>query len=181
MSGASNDYKFVFTGRWIPEKADAGQLFASFRYWLTKDLGLGFDYRPLIDQVSFNATYRLVNEDPKSWRPAVILGTSYDDFSSGGEEVESRSYFATVSRALPDLKFWGITPAPYVGAVWITKLDEIRPLAGVNLTHKEASLMVQYSGTDTHLTLSRRINDNLSISAIYWGLKYPGAALRYRF
>ena len=41
--------------------------------------------------------------------------------------------------------------------------------------------MIQYSGTDTHLTLSRNLNDNLSVSAIYWGLKFPGLGLRYRF
>lgn len=181
MSGVGNGFKFVLTARWIPEKSDAGQQFFSFRYWLTRDLGMGFDYRPLIDQFSFNATYRLISEDANGWRPAVLLGTSYDDFSSGGLEVESRAYFATVSKALPDLEFWGITPAPYAGAVFISELDKVRPLVGVNLTHKEASLMVQYSGTDTHLTLSRRINDNLSISAIYWGLKYPGAGLRFRF
>ncbi|MGC6460020.1 MAG: hypothetical protein ACON4R_16840 [Akkermansiaceae bacterium] len=181
MSGVANDYRFVLTGRWIPEKTDAGQLFSSFRWWITKDLGLGFDYRPMVDQVTFNATFRLVSEDPKGWRPAVLLGTSYDDFSFGGEETESRSFFATVSKALPDLKFLGITPAPYFGVAWITELDDLRPLAGVNLTHQAVSLMVQYSGTDTHLTVSRRINDNLSLSAIYWGLKYPGVAFRYRF
>lgn len=181
MSGAANNYKFVVSTRWIPEKSDAGQQFTSFRYWLTGDLGLGFDYRPLIDQVSFNATYRLISEDPDGWRPAVLLGTSFDDFTIDGAAVESRSYFATFSKALPDYKFLGITPAPYVGAVWITEGDEVRPLAGINLAHKEASLMIQYSGTDTHLTLSRNLNDNLSVSAIYWGLKFPGLGLRYRF
>ena len=142
---------------------------------------MGFDYRPLIDQFSFSATYRLISEDPKGWRPAVVIGTTYDDFTSNGVEVASRAYFATVSKAMPKLKVLGITPSPYVGAAWISRLDELRPLAGVRFSHKEASLMLQYSGTDTHLTLSRRINDNLSFSAIYWGLKYPGAALRVRF
>ena len=181
MSGVANQFKFVLTARWIPEKTDAGQQFTSFRYWLTGDLGVGFDYRPLINQFSFNATYRLVSEDPNGWRPAVLLGTSYDDFTSGDIQSESRAYFATASKAMPGLKFLGITPAPYVGAVWITRFDDVRPLAGIHLTHKYASLMVQYSGTDTHLTLSRRINDNLSLSAIYWGMRYPGAALRFRF
>ena len=55
------------------------------------------------------------------------------------------------------------------GAVWIDKLAKLRPLAGVSLKHKEASLMIQYSGTDTHLTLSRSLSDNVSVSAIYWG------------
>ncbi len=181
MSGAANKKKFVFTGRWIPEKSDAGQVYFSGKYWATDDLGLGLDYRPLVDSVSFTATYRLISEDPCGLRPAVILGTSVDDFSDGGDSVESRSYYLTVSKAFPDAKFWGITPSPYVGAVWINELDELRPLAGINFRHKEASLMVQYSGTDTHLTLTRSLSDNVSVSAIYWGLKYPGLGLRVSF
>ena len=181
MSGAAEKSKFVFSGRWIPEKSDAGQVFFSFKYWATDDLGLGVDYRPLVDSASFTATYRLISEDPCGWKPAVIVGTSVDDFTDGGDSVESRSYYATVSKAYPQAKFWGITPAPYVGAVWIDKLNELRPLAGINLSHKEASLMLQYSGTDTHLTLSRRLNNHVSVSAIFWGMKYPGLGMRLKF
>ena len=56
MSGAADKKKFVFTGRWIPEKSDAGQVYFSGKYWATDDLGLGLDYRPLVDSVSFTAT-----------------------------------------------------------------------------------------------------------------------------
>ena len=96
----------------------------SLRYWATRDLGVGFDYRPLINQLKFNATYRLVSEDPKGWQPAILLGTSFDDFTSKGVQTQSRSYFATVSKAMPHLKFLNITPSPYVGAVWIDRLDD---------------------------------------------------------
>ena len=71
MSGVAEKYKFVLTGRWIPEKSEAGQAYTSFKYWVTSDLGLGFDYRPLVDKVSLTATYRLVSEDSKGWMPAV--------------------------------------------------------------------------------------------------------------
>ena len=181
MSGVAEKYKFVLTGRWIPEKSEAGQAYTSFKYWVTSDLGLGFDYRPLVDKVSLTATYRLVSEDSKGWMPAVILGTSVDDFTDGSDSVESRAYFFTVSKALRDARFFGITPAPYAGAVWIQELEELRPLAGVGFRHQEASLILQYSGTDTHLTLSRSINENISVSAIYWGMKYPGIGMRVRF
>ena len=181
MSGVAEKTKFVFTGRWIPEKGDAGQVFTSFKYWATDDLGIGFDYRPLVDHISLTATYRLISEDPKGWRPAVIVGTSVDDFTKNGEDVESRAYFATVSKALPDSEFFGFTPAPYAGAVWIDKLSELRPLAGLNLRHDEFSLLYQYSGTNHHLTLSRSLNANVSVSAIYWGLKYPGVGMRVKF
>ena len=74
MSGVANHYKFVLTARWIPEKSDAGQQFMSLRYWATRDLGVGFDYRPLIDQLKFNATYRLVSEDQKDGSQRFYLG-----------------------------------------------------------------------------------------------------------
>jgi len=181
VSGAADKKKLVLTGRWIPEKSDAGKLFFSVKYWFLDDLGVGFDFRPLTDDVSATATYRVISEDPCNWKPAVLVGTSVDDFTDGDDSVESRAYFLTVSKAFPKAEFWGITPAPYVGAVWIDELDDLRPLAGINLRHKEASLMIQYSGTDTHLTLSRALTDEISVSAIYWGMKYPGLGLRLRF
>ena len=181
MSGAAEQHKFVFTGRWIPEKGDSGQLFSSFKYWIMPDLGIGFDYRPLVDDVSLTATYRLISEDASGWRPAVIMGTSEDDFTEKSIEVNSRSYFLTVSKAFPELEFLGIKPAPYAGAVWIDELDKVRPLAGISFRHKQASLMYQYSGTDSHLTLSRALNKNVSVSAIYWGMKYPGLGMRVKF
>ena len=181
MSGAADKYNYVFTGRWIPEKGESGQAYASFKYWVSNDLGLGFDYRPLVDDISLTATYRIFTEDPNGWRPALIAGTSEDDFTDKGEEVNSRSYFLTVSKAFNELEFYGVTPAPYIGAVWIEEIDKIRPLAGISLKHRQASLIYQYSGTDSHLTLSRSLNENFSVSAIYWGMKYPGLGFRVRF
>ena len=181
MSGVADKYKFVFTGRGIPEKGESGQVYFSGKYWATDDLGIGFDYRPLVDSVSLTATYRILAEDPQGWKPAIIAGTSEDDFTDKGKDVESRSYFITASKAMPDWEFKGITPSPYAGAVWIEELDKVRPLVGLILSHEEASFIIQYSGTDTHLTLSRNLNDNISVSAIYWGMKYPGLGMRLRF
>ncbi len=181
MRGASDSFGFVFTGRWIPEKGDSGQIFSSFKYWISDDLGVGVDYRPLVDSVTMTATYRAISEDPFGWRPAMIVGTAEDDFTYKGESVESRSYFFTLSKAMPDVDFCGIVPAPYAGAVWIEEIGEVRPLVGVHLRHDIGTMMIQYSGTDTHLTVSRAINDNTSLSAIYWGMKYPGLGIRMRF
>jgi len=184
VSGASaaQSTKFVTTFRWIPEKGDAGQIFTSFSYWVTQDWAVGLDYRPLVDSVELTSTYRALSEDPGGWRPGLILGTSAEDFTDGDIELESRAWFGTVSKALPKIEALGdFTIAPYAGAVWIQELDELRPLAGVNIAHPLASLMVQYSGTDTHVTLSKSLTSQVSVSAIYWGLKYPGVGLRYRF
>lgn len=169
------------TARWIPEKGDAGQIFTSMAYWVTDDWSLGIDYRPLVDSLELTSTYRLISEDSEGWRPGVILGTSKEDFTDGGIELESRAWFGTVSKALPRIEPFDFTISPYAGAVWIEEFDDLRPLAGVNISHSFASLMVQYSGTDTHISISKNITPNVSVSAIYWGLKYPGIGLRFRF
>jgi len=98
--------------------------FLSFKYWATSDLGIGLDYRPLTDELDPTLTYRLVTEDAAGWRPAVIFGTSVDDFTFRGEAVSSRSYFATISKAFPQQKFWQITPFHY----WFNLAGLIRTL-----------------------------------------------------
>jgi len=181
VRGVSDQKKWGFSARWIPEKSKAGQLFFSAKYWVNPDLGVGIDYRPLVDVVRPTVTYRFLPEDPHDWKPALIVGSGVDDFSDGRQSVESRSYFFTLSKALPEFEFLGVTPAPYVGAVWIDELDVLRTLVGVNFRHEKNSLMIQYSGTDTHLTLSHQLSDRISVSGIYWGMKYPGLGLQMKF
>ena len=91
MRGAADSYGIVFSGRWIPEKGDSGQVFTSFKYWVTGDLGLGVDYRPLVDSVTMTATYRLLSEDTFSWKPAMIVGSAEDDFNYKGQDVEANA------------------------------------------------------------------------------------------
>ena len=173
--------KLVLTGRWIAEKADAGQLYASAAFWLTENISLGADWRPLTDDVGLTATWRAVSEDPDGWRPAVIFGTATDDFTVGDHEIQSRSVFGTLSKALPPIEPLNLTVSPYAGAVWIHELEALRPVGGVVLRHDWGSAMFQYSGTDTHLTLSRSITDNTSLSFVLWGMEMPGIAMRWRW
>jgi len=183
VSGAATNTKFVFTGRWIPEKSDAGQLFFSGAYWLTKQWSVGLDYRPLVDKVYPNSNLRVLNEDPNSlWKPAVIIGTSAEDFTnSQDQDVESRAWFGTVSKALPKIEALDLRPSPYLGAVWIQEFEELRPLAGLHLRHPIANAIIQYSGTNTHVSLSRKLNDNVTFNLHYWGLKYPGLSFAFKF
>jgi len=182
VSGAaSHPSKWTLSGRWIPEKGDAGQLYSSVAYWVTEDWSIGLDYRPLVNEANWTTLYRLISEDPHSWKPAIILGSTADDFTDGQVEINSRTAFVTVSKALPKWDSIDLTASPYAGAVWVNEIKEIRPLAGLNLRKDDWSILTQYSGTNFHLTLSYRLNDQLSLSALYWGLKYPGVSLRYRF
>ena len=187
MSGATeqtaegNPIRGVITSRWIPEKGDSGKLYGSVAFWLTEDFSLGADYRPLADKAGITATWRVFSEDPDNWKPALILGTTVDDFRVADREIESRAFFGTLSKALPRIDALNLTLSPYVGAAYIHKLEELRPVGGLTLRHQSFSLMVQYSGTDTHLSLSRKITGNLGASFILWGMEMPGVALRWRF
>ena len=181
MSGTAGPTKLVLTSRWIPEKGDAGKIYTSAAFWVTPDIGLGVDYRPLVDEVNFTATWRAIAEDPEGWRPALILGSSVDDFTVGDDDIESRSVFGTFSKALPRIDGLDLVISPYAGATYIHELEDLRPVGGVVLRHDFLTAIVQYSGTDTHLTLSKNVTDRVSASFIWWGLKYPGLGMRVAF
>ncbi len=77
----------ILSSRWIPEKPDDGKLFTSLRYEVTQDITVGLDYRPLTDKISLAANWRAISEQG-DWQPAIILGTSNDDFG----DISSQSY-----------------------------------------------------------------------------------------
>ena len=181
QTAGGNPIRGVISSRWIPEKADAGKLYTSVSFWLTDNFSLGADYRPLADKAGITATWRAIAEDPLDWTPALIFGTSVDDFRLAGREIESRAFFGTLSKALPPIDSLNLTLSPYAGAAYIDELEELRPVGGLTLRHQYFSLMVQYSGTDTHLSLSRKITGDLGASFILWGMEMPGLALRWRF
>lgn len=181
QTAEGNPIKGIITSRWIPEKGDSGKLYGSVAFWLTPDFAIGADYRPLADKAAITSTWRVFSEDPDSWKPALILGTMVDDFMVDGQQIESRAFFGTLSKALPSIESLNLTISPYAGAAYIDELEELRPVGGLTLRHQEFSVMVQYSGTDTHLSLSRRITGNVGASLVLWGMEMPGVALRWRF
>ena len=133
----------------------------------------GFDYRPLSNDIDFAANWRAVSEK-KGWQPAVIFGTSNDDFT----EIKSQSYYGTVSKYLGELGNFQFSP--YTGATYIEELGDLRPVAGLHIRNGLWSTMFSYSGANEHLSFSRQIG-NHTASLIYWGLKYPGVSWTFRF
>ena len=133
----------------------------------------GLDYRPLSNDIDFAANWRAVSEK-KGWQPAVIFGTSNDDFN----EIKSQSYYGTVSKYLGELGNFQFSP--YTGATYIEELGDFRPVAGLHVRNGAWSAMFSYSGANEHLSLSRLIG-NHTTSVIYWGLKYPGVSWTFRF
>lgn len=138
-----------------------------------KGLTAGLDYRPLTDDFGLAANWRVLPEK-KGWQPAVIVGTSHDDFN----EIQSQSYYGTVSKFLGEAG--GFRFSPFLGAAFIEELSDLRPVGGIHIRNGVWSAMFSHSGTNEHLSISRQLG-NHSASLVYWGLKYPGLAWTYRF
>lgn len=176
MSGSvdiDNPKRFVLNLRWIPEKADDGQIYFSWKYWVTNNIGLGLDYRPKTNEAAFSGTWRLFPETEQ--RPAIILGTSTDDF----DDITSESVYITASKKLFDWK--EISVSPYIGATYIVELGELRPVGGISLRKDRMSALFMYSGKDPHMTLSYNLMDGHSVSFVLWGMELPGMAYTMRF
>ena len=163
----------ILNFRWIPEKPDNGKIFTSLRYEINQDLTVGLDYRPLTDNFSFAANWRVISEQG-DWKPAIILGTANDDFN----DIDSQSYYATASKFLGELA--GFQFSPYAGATYIDELSDLRPVAGLNVRKGVWSVMYQYSGTTDHLSISRQLGRHTA-SLVLWGMEKPGIAWTYRF
>lgn len=173
MSAGGDPPKVQLSARWIPEKPDSGELYASFTYFVNPRLGVGADFRPLVDKVSMTATWRAIPET--ATRPGVVVGSATDEFG----EVSSRHYYGTVSKYMGEYKSVGISP--YVGAAYIEELEELRGIGGVHLRYDKLSALVQYTGVDTHLTVSYSLPNRQTISLVAFDLDKLGLAYFVRF
>ena len=170
LTGAEHGLSFSF--RWMPEKEDNGKTFASASYAFLPDFEAGVDYRPLVDKVYPTANWRIVPEGPRT--PALILGTSNDDF---GDE-NSQSVYGSISKHGGHL--YGVSVSPYAGATWIVDLEEVRLLGGISLRYEAISTLFMYSGKDPHLTLSVSYA-GVSLNFILFDLELPGVGCGLRF
>jgi hypothetical protein len=166
------EYGMSFSFRWIPEKPDNGQIFTSVSYAFLPDFEAGVEYRPLVDEVYPTANWRVLKEGIRT--PALILGTSNDDFGS----ENSQSVFASVSKHVGH--YFGIGASPYAGATWIVDLEEVRLLGGLHLRYRALSTLFMYSGKDPHLTVSAS-HRGFSLNFILFDLELPGVGCGLRF
>ena len=164
---------FSLYGRWIPGKPPHGEWYANLSYQATDWLRVGFDYRPRTEDVSLLANLRVFPEND-SWRPALILGTSNDDFG----EINSYSYYGTLSKHL--FEVGGVNVSVYGGATFIAELDELRPVGGLHLRKDAWSAMFMYSGVDEHVSVSRGFG-NHTLTFLLFDLELPGIAYGFGF
>ncbi len=160
-------------GRWIPDKPPHGQWYANVSYQVTDFLRVGLDYRPRTEDLSLLANWRVFPEND-DWRPALILGTSNDDFG----EINSQSYYGTLSKYLGSPG--GIDFSLYGGATYIAELEELRPVGGLSLRRGPWSGLFMYSGVDEHVSVSRDIG-NHTFTFLLFDLDLPGMAYSIRF
>lgn len=164
---------FYLFARWIPEKPDHGKWYINASYDFTDSFRAGVDIRPLTDDVSLLATWRVFSENDKG-RPALILGTSNDDFGN----INSDSYYGTLSKYLFDVG--GANLSIYGGATYIEELEDLRPVGGLSLRKGPWSAMFQYSGVDEHISVSRDLG-NHTLTFVLFDMRLPGVAYGFRF
>ena len=173
LSWPKDPLGFLLSWRWIPKKPDHGKWYVHLGYEVTKSLRAGVDYRPLTEDLSPLANWRVFSEND-TWRPALILGTSNDDFG----DVNSQSYYGTLSKHV--LELGGINLSLYGGGTYIEELDVLRPVGGLYTRRNAWSAMFMYSGVDEHLTISRDFG-NHTLSFVLFDLKLPGIAYSLNF
>ena len=164
---------YSFYARWIPEKPDHGQWYANIGYQFTDSFRGGIDYRPVTGDVSLLANWRVISEDD-SWRPALIVGSSNDEFGS----INSQSYYATLSKhvgSIGDANF-----SIYGGGTYIEELSELRPVGGLHVSHGPWSGMFIYSGVDPHISVSRKLG-NHTVSFLMFDMELLGMAYGFSF
>ena len=159
--------------RWIPEKPDHGQWYLNISYQLFDNFRAGLDYRPLTEDFGVIANWRVFPETD-DWRPALVLGSSNDDFGT----INSQSVYGTFSKHLFTVMDVGLSV--YGGATYIEALNDLRPVGGLHLRRDAWTAMFMYSGVDEHLTLSRELASH-TVSFILFDLKLPGLAYGFRF
>ena len=168
---------FNLYARWIPEKPDHGKWYVNLSYAATSSLRVGVDYRPVTGDVSVLANWRVFPEDPdKWWQPALILGTSNDDFG----DISSQSYYGTLSKYIYTVDALKLDISLYGGATYIEELGEVRPVGGLHLRSGHWSSLFMYSGVDEHWSVSRDLG-NHTLTFLLFDLKKPGIAYGYRF
>ncbi len=159
--------------RWIPEKPDHGKWYLNLSYQFTDSFRAGVDYRPLTEDLGLLMNWRVFSEN-EHWRPALVLGTSNDDF--GG--INSQAFFATLSKHLWTVSNLDISA--YGGTTYIESLREFRPVGGLHFRRDAWTAMLMYSGRDEHVTLSRQLG-NHTVSVLLFDLKLPGIAYGFNF
>lgn len=158
--------------RWIPEKTDHGKLYMNLSYQLHDSLRVGVDYRPLTDDLSLLANWRVWSEE--EGRPAFIVGVSNDDFG----DVNSYSYYGTLSKHLKS--FENIHISGYAGATYIDKLNDLRPVGGLRAVYEDWATTLMYSGTQEHFVLSKSFQ-NHTVSFVLFNLEKAGLAYSWNF
>lgn len=168
MSAGGDSPRFQFSARWIPEKPDSGEQYLSGAVFVHPRLALGVNYRPLVDEFAFTTTVLALTETRT--RPGIVLGTDVDEF----DDVASRHYFGMVAKNVG--RWQEVNVAPYVGAAYVEEIDELRGIGGLNLRYERWSTLLQYSGVNTHLTLSYLLPGNQTVSLIAFDLDLLGLA-----
>jgi hypothetical protein len=107
----------------------------------------GIEYNPRAREVAPLANILLMTETER--RPALMIGTSTDRIGT----PSGQSFYATLSKNLQ--RETGLPISPYVGVVYGTYEDRLRPIGGLSITLNEKfSLLATFNGVNVHPLLN---------------------------
>jgi len=163
-----------FHTRWIPTKPPHGQEYYNISYQATPRLRVGVNWRPKTGDVSPLINYLVKSEGKEWYELAAIAGFSNNDYG----EINSDALYATASKALYHKD--KLTISAYGGGVHIFELAETRGVGGAIFRYDQTSIALQYSGVDTHATISQNFGKHI-VSFFMFDLEKPGIAYSYKF
>jgi hypothetical protein len=137
---------------------------------ITRDVKAGIEWNVRADEVGIVANWRAMGETEK--RPALMFGTSSDRIGT----PSGQSYYATVSKSLPNLPV-----APYAGVSWSGYERRFLFPFGVNIgLPRGFSAMVINDGVHTHLSATYA-RPRFSVTALAVERKHFGVTVGTTF
>jgi hypothetical protein len=127
VSGAegSNENRFAFSSRFIPDGIRRAQVRMTLTYRLTPRLQAGIEVNPRSTEERANPLVNWLAVPEGKNTPAVIAGTSSDRIGTPG----GQSFYATASKNLK--RETKLPIAPYFGVAYGTYQDRLRYIGGV--------------------------------------------------
>lgn len=134
----------------------------------------GVEINPLKPEVTGIANWLIVSETEKM--PAIIAGTSSDRIGS----PHGQAFYVTASKSLqPQIK---LPVSPYVGIAYGTYRDDVRPIAGVEISPLEwFSTTTLYDGRFVHQLFNLHIDAHSTVSLLFIKGKHYGISYGLRF
>lgn len=160
--------------RYVGGVIDRAKVRLTTSYQMHPRFSAGIEVNPLKPEVTGIANWLIFSETKKL--PAIIAGTSSDRIGS----PHGQAFYVTASKSLqPQIK---LPIAPYAGVAYGTYRDDVRPIAGVEISPLEwFSTTTLYDGRNVHQLFNLHIDAHSTVSLLFIKGKHFGLSYGLRF